>query len=230
MTLSDTINRMIETVLENIEITSASPTATNTVKQINQVENPDLESEIQDVVSKSQTGSTKKQDDINKKVELFDRGNVGDISRFTSQQMGNLVNFVSNPVDFMIHTVLGKFAKGLGVVALATAIFGAVKLVIDEILKPGRLLDIRFKRDIKDEIIAFRRREDQQRLKQGFANIIITTQPRLRGGQNQVTNTFDLVRTGNFPSNIGTSPIMLEASGMPLSKTKGRRNFGGPGR
>ena len=33
------------------------------------------------------------------------------------------------------------------------------------------------------EIIAFRRREEQQKLKQGFSNLIITSSSRLRGGQ-----------------------------------------------
>ena len=91
------------------------------------------------------------------------------------------------------------------------------------------MLDIRWKRDIRDEILQFRRREEQQKLKQGFSNIIITTSPRLRGGQGQTINTYDLVRSGNFPNQVGQSKILLEASGMTLSKVKGHRSFGGPG-
>ena len=145
--------------------------------------------------------------------------------------MSNLKEFVANPTQFMIHSVFRKFAKGAGIIALALIIFEAVKWIISELLKPGRLLDVRFKRDINNEIIAFRRREDQQKLKQGFSNIIITTQPRLRGGQNQIFNTLDAAagRT-RFPENIGQSSIMLQASGVSLSKASGRRSFGGPGR
>lgn len=172
---------------------------------------------------------TEKINAVSKKVELFEKGTIGELSRLTSTQLSVLKDFVSNPTQFMIQTVFRKFAKGLGVIAFALIIYEAVQWIISELLKPGRLLDIRFKRDIKDEIISFRKREEQQKLRQGFSNIIITASPRLRGGQGQTVNTFDLVRGNIFPSQIGESPILLEASGMSLSKAKGRRSFGGPG-
>jgi len=169
----------------------------------------------------------KRVDDTIKKVKVFDRGNVGDLNRFTSQQFGNIRAFAQNPVGFIVQSVFKKFAKGVGVIAFALIIFEAVKFIISELLKPGRILDRRFKRVITDELIAFRQREDQQKLRQGFSNIIITTQPRLRGGQGQITNTLDLVRRGQFPDNIGQSPIILEASGVSTSKSKGRQRFRG---
>ena len=132
--------------------------------------------------------------------------------------MGNIRGFVNNPAAFMFSAFMRKFGKGVGVVALALVIFEAVKFIISEMLKPGRLLDLRFKRVITKEIIAFRRREDQQNLKQGFSNIIITTSPRLRGGQNKFVNTLDLVRNNAIPENIGFSAI--DASGRSMSKSK----------
>jgi len=168
----------------------------------------------------------KKINDTIKKVDKFDKGNIGQINQFTSQQFSNLKGFVENPANFIIQNVFKKFAKGAGIVVLALIIFEAVKWVISELLKPGRLLDLRFKRDITKELIAFRQREDQQRLKQGFSNIIITTAPGLRlTSQNsgQVVNTFDLVRRNNFQENIAGNPMIIEASGVSFSKAKGKR-------
>jgi len=50
MTLSETINRMMETILESAEFTSANPTHINRLIQINTLENPDLEKEIEEKV------------------------------------------------------------------------------------------------------------------------------------------------------------------------------------
>jgi len=223
--ISEFINGMFQRILESAEWTSAggdSPKI-NTLIQINQTENPDFESEIKKMVKDSPTG---------KKVTKFDKGNIGEVNRLTSQQFGNIRQLATDPAGFIVQTFIRKFAKGVGVIAFALIIFEAVKWVIGELLKPGRFLDLRFKRDINQEIIAFRRREDQQKLKQGFSNIIITTQGGLRGGQNQITNTLDLVRAGrdSFPTSIGQSNILLLASGMSLSKANGRRGGGGPGR
>jgi hypothetical protein len=228
MTLADEINRMIEKVLQASTWTSAggSNPVENFINEPRGFITPDLESEVKgggDSAAKEQ----KKFVTLEKKVTKWDKGNIGDVNRFTTQQMGNLRDFVSNPFGFMIKSVFRKFAKGLGVVTFALIIFEAVKWIISELLKPGRLLDIRFKRDIRTEIIAFRRREDQQKLKQGYSNIIITTSPRLRGGQGQVTNTLDLVRNGNFPQGIGQSQIMPIVAGLPISKHKGRGRFSG---
>ncbi len=229
MTLADEINRMILKIVESLEITSANPTHTNTVIQANEMEKPDLEA----LISKGGDNATKEKKKfvtLEKKVTRWDKGNIGDVNRFTSQQMGNLRDFVSNPFGFMIKSVFRKFAKGLGVVTFALIIFEAVKWIISELLKPGRLLDIRFKRDIRTEIISFRRREEQQKLKQGFSNIIITTSPRLRGGQGQVVNTLNMSsgrEAWRYGNQIGQSQIMPIVAGLPISKHRGRGRFSG---
>jgi len=221
--LADKINEMIRKMLESSDFTSASPGFINKFITTTNVESPDLLDlleEEKDTTPKF-AKEKKKSKDTEKKVEGWDAGNVGELSTLPTDQFGNVMQFAKNPFTFITGAFFKKFAKGAGVIALAAIIFAAVKVVIGELLAPGRLLDRRFKRDIKDEIIAFRRREDQQKLKQGFSNIIITTMPRLRVGQNQLTNTLDLVRTGTFPVNIGESNILIQASGMPLSKNKG---------
>ena len=138
--------------------------------------------------------------------------------------MGNVRQLATDPTGFIMQTFMKKFAKGVGVVALALIIMEAVKWIISELLKPGRMLDIRFKRDISKEIIAFRQREDQQKLKQGFSNLIITSSPGLRGGQGQVTNTLNMAGGRvKFPDNIGMNTMQVISSGVPISKGNGRR-------
>ena len=234
---SDLINSMIDTVLNGAEFTSASPGHINELIAINTIENPDFEIEIKKLI-KENSGTKSggfgdaedqiKKDrktlkDVTGKVKLFDKGNMGEINAFTSSQMGNVREIATDPSGFLFRTFMKKFAKGIGVIALAMIIMEAVKWIISELLKPGRMLDIRFKRDISKEILAFRRREEQQKLKQGFSNLIITSSSRLRGGQGQVTNTLDMVRNNNFPDNIGMAPIQVVASGVSLSKGNGRR-------
>jgi transcription antitermination factor NusA-like protein len=233
---SDLINSMIETVLNGAEFTSANPDHINELIAINTTENPDFEVEIKKIIretgqgrfvgsdSEDQTKKDKKElTEVTGKVKLFEKGNMGEINNFTSSQMGNVRQIATDPTGFLIQTFMKKFAKGIGVIALAVIIMEAVKWIISELLKPGRMLDVRFKRDISKEIIAFRRREEQQKLKQGFSNLIITSSSRLRGGQGQVTNTLDMVRNNNFPENIGMAPIQIVASGVSLSKGNGRR-------
>lgn len=233
MTLADEINRMILKIVESLEITSANPTHTNTVIQANEMDKPDLEAMIA-----SGTDDTSKKDNLKlnesvKKLDKFEKGNVGEIQRMTSSQIGNVKSLASNPAGFIMGTFIRKFTRGVGVLALALLIFEAVKIVIMELYKPGRWLDVRFKRDISKEIIAFRRREDQQKLRQGFSSIIITSMPRMRGSPNQAaqtTNTLDFARTNDtvFFANVGQDPMIYESAGLDRGKYKGRRG-GRPG-
>ncbi len=213
--LTEAVNRLIS----SLQITSASPGHINEVLQTDV--SIDLDEALSDALQDTDITGQKEITESVKKVKGFDKGQVGEIQRFSSAQFGNVREFAKNPFTFIVGTVFRKFAKGAGILALVALISAAVKFIISEMLKPGRFLDRRFKRDIRNEIIAFRRREDQQKLKQGFSNIIITTSPRLRGGQNQTYNTLNDVRTNTFPTNIGLSNIQVLASGVSLSKNKG---------
>ena len=82
---------------------------------------------------------------------------------------------VRDPFGFLFQGFLKKFGKGVGVFALATLIFEAVKFIIDELFKPGRDLDRTFKRTIRDEILLFNNEREQAELRQGFRSVIITT-------------------------------------------------------
>ena len=231
--ISEIINSMIARVLESAEWTSADPTHINTLIQINAEDNPDFETEIKqlvreggdDIPSEAETQiktQVKETKTIQDKLKAIDDSNLGEVQQFTSQQFGNIRQLANNPTGFIIQTFMKKFAKGVGVIAFALIIFEAVKWIIAELLKPGRMLDIRFKRDINKEIIAFRRREDQQKLRQGFSSIIITTTSSLRGGQGKIVNTLNMVgEREKFPDNTIGSGVILQASGVSPSKSIG---------
>lgn len=220
--LTEAVNRL----LSSLQISSASPGHINEVLQTDP--GIDLDEALTDALQDTDVKGQKEVSESVKKIKKFDQGQVGEIQRFSSAQFGNIREFSKNPLTFMIGKVFRKLGKGAGVLILVTLISAAVKLIISEMLKPGRFLDRRFKRDVKNEIIAFRRREDQQKLKQGFSNIIITTSPYLRGGQGQIYNTLDHVRDRSLPPSIGQKHIQILASGVSLSKNKGsgRRRFG----
>ena len=227
---------MISKVLESAEWTSANPTHINRLIQINSIEEPDFETEIKTLIKEETKNVIEKPDDevvkqhkkvegISDKIKEFDTGNVGDIQRFTSEQFGNVKSFANNPTQFMFQTFMKKFARGAGIIALGLMIFEAVKWVIGELMKPGRWLDRRFRRNIENEILAFRSREEKQKLQQGIGNIIVTTMPRLRGGEGQTFNTYRTVAAGQdlFPKNF--IPPTTVAEGVPLSKNKKKSVF-----
>ena len=234
--ISEIINGMISKVLESAEWTSASPVHVNKLIQINAIENPDFESEIKEIIKEETKNVIEKPDDekvkqrkeiesITDKLETWDKGHVGNIQRFTSEQFSNVKGFANDPGSFIFQTFFKKFARGAGVIALALTIFEAVKWIIGELLKPGRLLDRRFRRTVEQEILAWRSREEKQRLNQGLSNIIVTTLPRLRGGAGQTFNTYRTVAAGQdlFPKNF--IPPQTVAEGTSLSKNKKKSVF-----
>lgn len=213
--LTETFQRLLDT----LQISSASPGHINVILQSDP--SIDLDEALSDALEDTEVKEQKEVKDTVKTVKGFKKGNIGDLNRMSSQQFGNIKEMARNPFTFIFKTFFRKFAKGAGIIALAIIIFEAVKFIISELLKPGRLLDRRFKRDIKTELIAFRKREEQQKLKQGFSQIIITTTSGLRGGQGQTYNTFDHIRDRTLPPNIGLGQIALQASGTSFSKHKG---------
>ena len=183
MTLADQVNKMIATVLENAEFTSASPGFVNTLIQINQIDNPDLEKELND----STTTESEKKDVKKSKEKLaeFDAGNVGEVNKMVDKQFRNVATFAKDPASFMLRTLGARFFKGVGkfgmvglIAAIAIEVVNALK---DELFKPGRIFDIRFREAIDKQILKFFERKEQMELKQGFKQIITTTVGGLRG-------------------------------------------------
>jgi len=204
MTLSDAINRSIEIALTGAKITSASPGHINTVFLLEEMDHTDFESEIRAIVEEeinlieldvakspneltggdTTVNTAKLEKEINKvnsEMENLLDSPFGDLASLTREQASNLQSFSKDPFQFILTRFLKKFAKGAGIILLATIIFAAVKFIISELFKPGRLLDIRFKRVARDEILLFNSREEQAELRQGFRTVTVTTIPFLRG-------------------------------------------------
>lgn len=228
---------MISKVLESAEWTSANPTHINRLIQINAIDNPDFESEIKEIIKQESEQTIEKSDDkevkrekqvkdVEEKLGIWDKGNVGDIHNFTAEQFGNVKSLATNPTGFIFQTFMRKFAKGAGVLALAVLIFEAVQWIINELMKPGRMLDRRFRREIENEILAFRSREEKQKLNQGLTNIIVASRAGLRGGEGQTYNSYRTVATGQsqFPKEYRRTQLVTD--GRPSSKTRGQERYG----
>lgn len=201
--LSELINQMIQKILESAEWTSANPTHINTLIQVNEIDSPDFEKNIEEIIDRKEKEVTKKAttpdtdkkkdtlklDDTTKRkidshdesLSLFESGNVGQLQGFTTEQFGNIRNFATDPFGFVVGRFLRKFKTGLGVLFIATVAGLVAKFLIGELFAEGRPLDRRFREMVDQQIIKFLDRKEQQELKQAFKSIITTTQPGLRG-------------------------------------------------
>jgi hypothetical protein len=114
-------------------------------------------------------------------VKSWKESNLGEINKFGSEQMGNLRSMTTDPVGFFITRFFGRFARGAGVIALATLIFEAVKFIIGQLFAEGRPFDIRFRERIDRQVILFLERKEQAELRQTHKQVITTTIGGLRG-------------------------------------------------
>lgn len=187
---------MIQRMLESSEWTSANPTHTNTFIQANAIDNPDFESEIESIIkeqtkSVSQTSSDKNNinnDKLKKTVEETKlktdemlSGNLGDIKKLSTEQFSNLQSVAMNPFGFITKTLLRKLNKGAGVLFIVAIAVEVAKFLVDELFKPGRLFDMRFREQIDKQIIQFLNRKEQEELRAGYKSLITTTIGGLRG-------------------------------------------------
>jgi len=254
MTLSDSINRMIEVALLGAKITSAgTQRVINKVISIDQQDHTDLESEIRAIVEEEvknaiesdeitePTPTSKKsiRDDpaktkkevsaLTETVENFKESPFGTMEDITRQQVSNLRGISKDPFKFMLNNFFKRFARGAGIVALATIIFAAVELIISELFKPGRLLDIIFRRVAKDEILLFNTTEEQAELRQGFRTVTVTTIPFLRGNDLRGQISGNLYNPTAIPMNRidprrVIPPLISAQNSSRASKFSNRRN------
>ena len=238
--ISDTINQMIQRILESAEFTSASPTHINRLIQVNEQDNPDLEEEIKQLLkeekgkasapTEEETENIKQSKAVTlstKKIKRFEDGNIGELNRFTSEQFGNIKEFALDPGGFFIRAFISKFAKGVGIFLLVQIIAEAVKFIINELHKPGRTEDVRFKLNWANAMLSFQSREQQAKLRQGFSSIIITSSQNMRPTSgSQITNTLNMVGgRQKWPVGIWESPLTYLSTGVSISKASGRRGL-----
>ena len=242
---------MIEIALTGAKITSASPGHVNTVFLLEEMDHSDLETEIRSIIEEeinfaefeaikapdNLTGGDpadaaklqKQIDTVSEDFSNLKKSPFGDLASITGSQVSNLQSFSKNPFQFMLTNFFKKFAKGAGIIALATIIFAAVNLIINELLKPGRFLDRRFKRIAADEILLFNSREDVAELRQGFRTVTITTIPFLKGSQLRGQISGNLYNPTAIPMNRldprrTIAPIIETQSSSRGSKFANRRN------
>jgi len=263
MAVSEEIQRMILTALESMEITSANPTHINKLIQVNNLDvaNLDaiLEEEIKRVTTTQKDNNTQKissrsnneEFDLKnntdfikttKKIKSIDSGNIKEIQEMTSKQFGNIRSMSLNPASFLIRalgTKIGKAGAKAGLAGFIALIAVEVaNFVKDELYKPGRLLDPRFREAIDQQILKFMERREQQQLKQGFKQVITTTLGGLRGaslaGQiggnfyypERITNDFIDVRLVEPTHLINQDARALSHRGLNSNRFHGRGRFG----
>lgn len=194
--ISDSINSMIQRMLESAEWTSANPTHINTLIQVNAREDPDFESDIKEIIreeSKQSINSlteTDKQDQTKMKKTVSESkeklddmlsGNIGDLKGFSREQFGNIRSVATNPFGFFTRTILTKLRTGAGILFIVAIATEVAKFLIEELFKPGRIFDMRFREQIDKQIIQFMTRQEQEKLKAGYKSLITTTIGGLRG-------------------------------------------------
>ena len=223
MTLSDKLKTMIEEALTSMRITSANPTHINHVIDFNFNAIADIDEDFSESFF-----NTKKGKEINEGSELlkgYELGNVGALRRLTKQQYANIHAIALNPFGFFTNTLLRKLTKGAGIAALALILLDVIKFAIDELMKPGRELDRRFRRIASAEIRIFTERQEQEELRLGFKQIIVTSRPFLRGGQGQISGNF-YVPQGTIRQSFYQKGIPLEAPNAKAQGAKGRNYRG----
>lgn len=173
----------------------------------NEIKN--LEDEIKEIQKRLKKGVDPKDPQIIKDkldvkknrllIKEFKEGPLGIVHNFTQEQTANLRKFTSNPGQFFISG-LGKVLGRLGGAAMKGGLIGIIALIVyeislfvlDEMMKPGRPLDRRFKRIARLETMNFYERQLQEEIRHGYQEIRVTTQQGLRGGQSQVNgNLFE---------------------------------------
>ncbi len=172
MTLSDEINRMIQTALESLEITSANPTHINTVIQVNQLENPDLETILSNALG-AQTGQSS--ESITKSLaKLSKEDAVGILGKagIAPQNIPNLLKLSTSGVG-LGGAGIGTFARVFPPAAVAFMVAQMIPAIIQELSRPGGIFDKRVKIDARNEAFATLDRQTRQNTRIGDRQVII---------------------------------------------------------
>jgi len=179
---TDALRSFIETGLLASGWTSANPLVTNKVKNLDF--NPiDFEALLEGSATTKNNPEVK---DMKETITRYQEGPVEQLNKFSSAQFGNIKAMASNPIGFLVAMFSRTLIKVISVIGIVAIIAEIVRFAIMEALKPGRMLDRRFKRLAQDEIQIFWDHQEQQKLRQGFRDVRVSTNPGLRGGMGMV--------------------------------------------
>ncbi len=251
---------------ENLASNLAKSDEQQTIKKIREngavpedieTEIKDLEKEIAEIKKRMKKGVDPKDPEVlreklqakkdNLLLKEFREGPVGMVHRFTQSQASNLMKFTTSPGQFFIAG-LGKALKKLGGAATKGGIIGIIALIVyeltlfalDEMMKPGRPLDRRFKRIARLETMNFYDRQLQEEIRHGYLEIRVTTMQGLRGGQSQVNgNLFEfgsgstgIIQSSPYRSSQdvyrsqNTSGAVTDSQGNPRRRSVGSTRYG----
>jgi len=161
------IKLLIEDYLRNTTWSSASPAFTNVVKDISHTfePTPDIEREgMEEPFPQDQAG-----------LGTFGPSNAGGV-------LSTVSGSLNNPVAAVTGVARGLM-KFIPHIAIALAALGIAKQIRDLLIGPGGPFDIRFRREIQDEVISSVEREEKAKIRQGLVILRITSSPTLRGEQ-----------------------------------------------
>ena len=182
------IRRIIEDYLNNTTWTSASPNHTNTRKDISYSYEPDPAS-LDDSSEPFEPTQLPQSQDVKGQATGIDPSDFtrrqgkqgvtftpGEVSTVDILHAGSIAK---NPLGFF--NKIGGLAKMIPIITAIIAIPASIKLIADLLRAPGGPFDIRFKRDIQDEIFQSVERDTKAKIRQGLTLIRFTSSPTLRG-------------------------------------------------
>lgn len=197
------------------------------VAEVLVTENPDFETEIEKLI-KSQDKPVKKQseeerltekkesklvEENQRKLNELLSGNVGDLKKLSKEQFGNIQSLATNPFGFITRSILTKLRTGAGIMFIVAIALEVAKFLVEELFKPGRMFDQRFREQIDKQIIQFLTRKEQAELRAGYKSLITTTIGGLRGDslRGQIGGNFysDPLETGMYDPSYVRFPNRL---------------------
>lgn len=224
-------------MLESSEWTSANPTHTNTFEQANALDNPDFEREIlrllkdgdgkgsikdKNLSKEDKERELKKVSKLKDKLESLEKGPVGQVSKFSTEQMGNVTGIARNPVGFIFGKLGTKLIKGGVIIGLILLIEQIIQFIIAEGMKPNRWLDRRLRIRVEDQVLNFTRRQELADLRQGFRSVFITASPFMRGVQGNIGSSLAPPPGSDIARNFQDRPLVK--SNRPTSTMKNTVN------
>jgi|APSaa5957512535_1039671.scaffolds.fasta_scaffold01948_9 hypothetical protein len=174
MTLADEINRMIETALNSLEITSASPGHINNVIQITQTENPNLEDMIKDTAPQTPRTATTQQnplaiiDSLSKEDAIGILGKAG----ISPKNITGMLKMSTSGVG-LAGAGIGALSSVFPPALITLLILQMIPEIIKELSRPGGLMDKRVKIDARNEAVSVLDRQTRQNTRIGDRQVII---------------------------------------------------------
>jgi hypothetical protein len=171
MTLSDEINRMIQTAIESLEITSANPTHINTVIQVNQLENPDLEAIIEGSI-KAQTATTGGSKQMLSSLSKEDAQSILGKAGIDPKNIPNLLKMTTSGAGLQ-GAGIGALSSFFPPAMVALLVANMIPMIIKELARPGGLMDKRVRIDATKEVLAALDRQTRQNTRIGDREVVI---------------------------------------------------------